>query len=402
MNNFIEELLSIESDLTKDLLLIKEKELVQDAIWKRHGRLDVGEMVSRYEAVHLPPVTCGLIILNEEERIARCLKGISNQFDEIIVLDAYSKDRTVPIIKSEFPEVKLIQKVWQNDFSLQRNHLLDHVTNDWVYFIDADNVFNEGNGRKLQRVAKLMEFAGITAVMSPVIHEHNGSISQDNRRFFKCSDGIRFKGMVHEEPVLPGGQIPLGFEMDVHISHDGYDEANQDQSERRRRNWLLTKKMAEIESSDPKWRYFLARDYLLYHENPDMAWVLDQLQKGIQLYEESGHTRYKLSNYLLQMDVLMRIGEVALAEQTLGIIEEEYSGLVDIHYYRTMLIMEDFRSKMHGYLSDTWTQATGPESGRSVISSDKRHIEELYQRTADLLNLPLQFNILPKEKRGRE
>lgn len=78
----------------------------------------------------------GLIITyNEEKHIKSVLENIEF-VDEIIVVDSYSNDQTIEIIKS-FPKVKLYQRKF-DDFTSQRNYALSLASNDWILFIDAD------------------------------------------------------------------------------------------------------------------------------------------------------------------------------------------------------------------------------------------------------------------------
>jgi len=75
-----------------------------------------------------------VITYNEEKKIEDCLKTIE-WMDEIIVVDAYSMDKTVEICK------KYTDKVYSNkfeDFSSQKNFCLSKAHSEWVFFIDAD------------------------------------------------------------------------------------------------------------------------------------------------------------------------------------------------------------------------------------------------------------------------
>ncbi|MFC4477614.1 glycosyltransferase family 2 protein [Flavobacterium chungangensis] len=76
-----------------------------------------------------------IITLNEEHHIKSLLEDIDFA-DEIIVVDSYSTDKTVPIVES-FENVKLIQNPFI-DYTSQRNFALEQAKNSWVLFIDAD------------------------------------------------------------------------------------------------------------------------------------------------------------------------------------------------------------------------------------------------------------------------
>jgi glycosyltransferase involved in cell wall biosynthesis len=81
-------------------------------------------------------ITAIIPTLNEEERIQNSLK--SAEFaDEVIVIDSYSTDKTVEIVKQS--NAILLQRKF-DDFSSQKNYAIDHASNDWIIWIDADEV----------------------------------------------------------------------------------------------------------------------------------------------------------------------------------------------------------------------------------------------------------------------
>jgi glycosyltransferase involved in cell wall biosynthesis len=84
-------------------------------------------------------ITAIIPTLNEEERIQNSLK--SAEFaDEVIVIDSYSTDRTVEIVKQS--NAILLQRKF-DDFSSQKNYAIDQASNDWILWIDADEVLTQ-------------------------------------------------------------------------------------------------------------------------------------------------------------------------------------------------------------------------------------------------------------------
>jgi glycosyltransferase involved in cell wall biosynthesis len=75
-----------------------------------------------------------IITYNEEKNIARCLESV-RWADEIIIVDSFSKDKTLKIAKRY--NNKIFQREWTG-YSEQRNFGLLQATNEWVLFIDAD------------------------------------------------------------------------------------------------------------------------------------------------------------------------------------------------------------------------------------------------------------------------
>jgi glycosyltransferase involved in cell wall biosynthesis len=84
-------------------------------------------------------VSAIVLTKNEESNIAKCLKSIS-WCSEIVVIDDYSTDKTLKIVNDY--RVKVIQRKLTN-FSDQRNYGLRIAKNDWVLFIDADEIVPE-------------------------------------------------------------------------------------------------------------------------------------------------------------------------------------------------------------------------------------------------------------------
>lgn len=78
---------------------------------------------------------------NEEKNIARCLSSLSF-VDEIIVVDSGSTDSTIEIVRA-FKDVILIQTEWHG-FVENKKIGINHATNDWILWIDADEEVPEG------------------------------------------------------------------------------------------------------------------------------------------------------------------------------------------------------------------------------------------------------------------
>jgi glycosyltransferase involved in cell wall biosynthesis len=82
-------------------------------------------------------ITAAVITYNEEHRIGRCLKSLT-WADEIVVIDSFSTDRT-PDICRRFTQ-KVVQHHWPKDYSIQRARAHEYAVNDWIFFLDADEV----------------------------------------------------------------------------------------------------------------------------------------------------------------------------------------------------------------------------------------------------------------------
>jgi len=78
-----------------------------------------------------------ILTKNEETNIIDCLESI-DWSDETIVVDDFSADRTLQVIKNFNSRIKIFQHELQGDFSAQRNFGLSKAKNEWILFVDAD------------------------------------------------------------------------------------------------------------------------------------------------------------------------------------------------------------------------------------------------------------------------
>lgn len=85
------------------------------------------------------PVSVIIATKNEERNLPACLAALKN-FDEIIVVDSGSTDRTTEIARKGGAVVNPFQ--WNNGYPKKRQWCLDHVPtrHNWIFFVDADEV----------------------------------------------------------------------------------------------------------------------------------------------------------------------------------------------------------------------------------------------------------------------
>jgi glycosyltransferase involved in cell wall biosynthesis len=83
-----------------------------------------------------PPVTAIIHVLNEIENIEDCLCSV-DWADEIYVMDSFSTDGTVELIRAKFPRVRLEQREYLGAASA-KNYAIDRAAHDWIFVIDAD------------------------------------------------------------------------------------------------------------------------------------------------------------------------------------------------------------------------------------------------------------------------
>ena len=93
-----------------------------------------------------------MIVRDEQDNLAHALESVRGLFDEIVVVDTGSVDRTKEIAL-EFG-AKVFDFVWVDDFAAARNEALAHATGDYAFWLDADDVVEP---RELPKLRALLE-----------------------------------------------------------------------------------------------------------------------------------------------------------------------------------------------------------------------------------------------------
>jgi len=79
-------------------------------------------------------ISCAIVVYNEERNIRDCLE-LAKWMDEIVVVDAFSRDRTVEICRKYTS--RIFERLWKG-FGDQKNFAVDQAMCDWVFILDAD------------------------------------------------------------------------------------------------------------------------------------------------------------------------------------------------------------------------------------------------------------------------
>jgi glycosyltransferase involved in cell wall biosynthesis len=84
--------------------------------------------------VRAPRLSVTVITLDEAHRLRRCLESVA-WADEVIVVDAESRDKTVQVAR-EFTD-RVIVRPWAG-FAAQKNFALEQAAAEWILSLDAD------------------------------------------------------------------------------------------------------------------------------------------------------------------------------------------------------------------------------------------------------------------------
>lgn len=110
----------------------------------------------------MPTVSLTMIVRNEEANLPGCLASCSGLFDELIIVDTGSTDRTKEIAAAFKDKHGRWSRVfgfdWCDDFAAARNGSVQVATSDWVFWMDADDLIPSKHKEDLREL-----FAGLNS-----------------------------------------------------------------------------------------------------------------------------------------------------------------------------------------------------------------------------------------------
>jgi len=167
-----------------------------------------------------------LITYNEEDNINEVLTNLSFA-DEIIVVDSYSTDNTINLIKKH-KNVQLICREFVN-YTDQKKYTLEQANYDWVLFIDADERITPSLKAEILEVINrphkiVAYYFQRTFMFKTEKLRFSGWQSDKNYRLFRKSK-VHFNQdrIVHETLVVDGLSGTLSNKL-LHYSYKGYED----------------------------------------------------------------------------------------------------------------------------------------------------------------------------------
>lgn len=88
----------------------------------------------------MAPVSIVIVTKNEEKNIGDALES-AKDFEDIVVVDSYSEDRTVEVCRKYTD--RIFQHEWQG-YAKQKQMAVDYAKKEWVFILDADERVTPG------------------------------------------------------------------------------------------------------------------------------------------------------------------------------------------------------------------------------------------------------------------
>jgi len=145
-----------------------------------------------------------IVTHNEERNIEDALRSAAD-FDEIIVVDSFSTDRTVEICK------RYTDKVYQNEwlgYATQKQRAVDYAVSPWVFILDADERITAELREEIAETIERTDQDGFSVPRKNFFLgrwiRHSGWWPDKTLRLFRKDKGSLEDREVHEKVVVHG------------------------------------------------------------------------------------------------------------------------------------------------------------------------------------------------------
>lgn len=159
-----------------------------------------------------------LIVKNEEHVLERCLDSLEGLYEELVIVDTGSTDRTKEIA-AKYTDC-IYDYHWINDFSDARNYAFSKCTQDYIYSVDADEVLNALNRERFLELKnalipeiEIVQMWYLTAQDAEITTEN---YDRDQRpKLFKRLRTFTWIDPIHESVNLN----PVVYDSEIEILH---------------------------------------------------------------------------------------------------------------------------------------------------------------------------------------
>lgn len=158
-----------------------------------------------------------MIVKNEEKVLARCLDSLAGLYEELIIVDTGSTDRTKEIAANYTD--KIYDYTWTGDFSEARNFSFSKATQEYIYAPDADEVLDEVNRQRFLQLKEQL-LPEIEIVQMWYVNPEENVTTENYKREYRPKLYRRLREFRWIEPVHETVNLnPVVYDSDVEILH---------------------------------------------------------------------------------------------------------------------------------------------------------------------------------------
>lgn len=340
-----------------------------------------------------------LIVKNEENNLLRALSWGRKIFDEQIVVDTGSEDNTAELAQAL--GAKVFHFEWIDDFSAARNFAITQCSGDWIFFLDADEYFEEKDVLKLRSTVQKVdsetvkvngEIRKYNVIETPWINDgkDDGSVQA---RIFRNVPYLRYEGAIHEQlTALPEGYLKAyPVKGRPAIQHTGYAWSDSNnKAAKAARNFEIAKKALKKSPNSSKLQLYAAEAlmdqgkykkaeeyYAEAMKNSDGSIWTARLSDG---YKQWLTTFLRMKDFDSDKDNLMNKAIQAYLEAVSKFPNDsDFDILISMAYFR----VQDLKHMVH-FFDLSLTKNKGSLSAQIISPEKYKEIQNLCKKLKDL------------------
>ena len=208
-------------------------------------------------------VSLCMIVKNEEKVLERCLLSLQGIWDELIIVDTGSSDKTKEIAMRFTAQVYDFK--WIDDFSAARNYAFSKASMDYIYSADADERLDKENQAKFLQLKEIL-LPEIEIVQMYYCNqlENNTIYSFDKEyrpKLYKRLREFVWRERIHEAVTLS----PIVYDSDIEIIHKPHgNHGGRDLQ-------IFAKMVANGETISKRLREIYAKELFIVGKEDDFA-----------------------------------------------------------------------------------------------------------------------------------
>jgi len=232
-----------------------------------------------------PTLSIVILSYNTKGLLRNCLQSlekVKREIDfEVVVVDNASKDKSVEMVKRNFPSVKLVKNKSNLGFAVGNNKARSIVRGEYILFLNSDTVVHK---KALKKTVKFLDKNKEAGAVTCKILLPNGKLDKDVRRSFITP----WIGLTHIflrlDRVFPKSKLFSQYWYG-YISPDKTHEVDVLQGA-----FFLTRKKILDKVG------WFDEDYFLDGEDIDLCWKIKEKDWKIYYYPEVSIIHYKGSS----------------------------------------------------------------------------------------------------------
>ena len=199
-----------------------------------------------------------VICKNEEKNIQNLLESVKGDlFDEVVITDTGSSDRTIDILaeyktSKKFKNFKIEHFAWVDDFSAARNYSFSKATSDYIMWLDSDDTILPEDYKKLKNLKNNLSDSPIWLCKYEYAHDEFGKsiCSFYRERIVKRDLNLKWQEPIHEYLPLSAKYTKT----DIEVHHYKIHVSSQ-------RNINLLEKIVEKNPNSARNVFYLGKEY---------------------------------------------------------------------------------------------------------------------------------------------